>query len=124
LVEDLEGLLPLRRIDANKVVLLAPLPIKVSNKITRGLASVRSRAASKALSTAGRSLPSTRCTCQPNAAHLSASGSKPSTLPDGPSACWLLMSTRQIRLPKPWCAAPIAASHTEPSSSSPSDIEL
>ena len=36
---------------------------------------------------------------------MSASGSKPSTLPDGPSACWLLMSTRQIRLDSPWCAA-------------------
>ncbi len=57
-----------------------PLPIFVSKRMTRGRGCARLRASSNAASTAGRSLPSTRCTCQPNAAHLSASGSKASTL--------------------------------------------
>ena len=40
-----------------------------------------------ARSTAARSLPSMRCTCQPNEDHFCARGSKPSTFDDGPSAC-------------------------------------
>ena len=69
--------------------------------------------------TAARSLPSTRCTCQPKAAHLSASGSKPSTLVDGPSACWLLTSTRQIRLSRP-----VARPTSPPPRSSPRQLAV
>ena len=79
------------------------------------------RAASKAATTAPRSLPSTRRTNQPNASSLSTNGSNPIICFEGPSACWLLTSMIAIRLSSLWCAADIIASHFEPSSSSPSE---
>src|SRR5438128_1435383 len=53
-----------------------PLAICVSQMITRGRFSVSVRAASKAATSAGMSLPFTRCVYQPKASHLAASGSK------------------------------------------------
>ena len=56
---------------------------------------------SKAASSASTSLPSTRRTNQPQAAHLSAIGSMRSTPAVGPSACRALMSTSAVRLSEP-----------------------
>ena len=53
-----------------------PLAILVSQMMTRGFGSASARAASKAATSASMSLPSTRCTCQPNASNFGASGSK------------------------------------------------
>ena len=82
------------------------------------------RSSSKAATRAAMSLPSTRSACQPNARHLSVTGSVRSTSSVGPSACRALTSTIAVTLSNPWCAQTIAASHVEPSSSSPSESRL
>ena len=74
-----------------------PLAILVSQITMRGFGSERARRIERCHS-ASMSLPSTRCTCQPNDAKRSSSGSKPVTWEAGPSACWLLTSTMPIRL--------------------------
>ena len=73
-----ERLLPFVRLDAHEVVLLAllqerarPCPSCVSQMMTRGFGSAAARARRRRrATTASMSLPSTRCTCQPNAANF------------------------------------------------------
>ena len=86
--------LPFVRLDADEVVLLALLEERhalahqrVGDDHARLAARDADAAASKAATTASRSLPSTRCTNQPNASSLSTSGSKAITCVEGPSAC-------------------------------------
>ena len=79
---------------------------------------------SKASTSAAMSLPSTRNAFQPNACHLSSTGSVRRIPSVGPSACRALTSTIAVTLSNPWWAACSAASHVEPSSSSPSESRL
>ncbi len=79
-----------------------------------------SRRAAKAVLNASTSWPSTSATRQPKARHFSASGSSVVTDVTGPSTCELLASmTATSRSSRRW-AANMAASHTWPSSISPS----
>ena len=118
---------PFMRLDPQEVVALALLEernalghLGVADDDARLRFGAR-RAASKAATRASMSLPSTRCTCQPNASKRASSGSNPVTSEAGPSACWLLTSTMPIRLSSFQWPADQAPSQIEPSPSSPSE---
>ena len=100
-----------------------PQPMRVSQINTDG-EPLCARSSSNASTSAAMSLPSTRSAFHPNACHLSSTGSVRRIPSVGPSACRALTSTIAVTLSNPWCAHCSAASHVDPSSSSPSDSRL
>ncbi|OLT23240.1 hypothetical protein BJF79_02230 [Actinomadura sp. CNU-125] len=69
---------------------------------------------------AAKSWPSASRTVQPKLRQRSASGSRPIASSVGPVICRRFRSMTAVRLPSPSAAEAMAASHTEPSCSSPS----
>ena len=96
------------------------MPLTVSATMHTGLP-LTARAASNAARTCAMSLPSvSSITWKPKAANLSAIGIAELTSSMVPSICRPLWSTITTRLSSAWLPANMAASHTWPSSTSPS----
>ena len=98
-----------------------PLPLVVLAMTQLGLPGSKGRAANVS-SRAAWSWPSVSRTAQPKARNLSGSGSRPMVSSVRSPCCRRLRSTMQTSLSSPKWPAAMAASHIEPSCSSPSPV--